>query len=81
MAGSGRKQTDCFRLAKPGTRRSARRIVVFAITPVGIPAEELPHGGLDLQGRIELPDEPQDVMSIVRFAEAVELRPGTVGKG
>lgn len=54
---------------------------MFAITPVGIPAEELPHGGLDLQGRIELPDEPQDVMSIVRFAEAVELRPGTVGKG
>ena len=70
----------CFRLAKPGSRRSARRIVVFAITPMVILAEELLHGGLDLQGRIEIHDEPQDVTSIVCFAEAVELRPRKIGK-
>lgn len=48
---------------------------MFAITPMVILAEELLHGGLDLQGRIEIPKKPQDVMSIVRLAEAVELRP------
>ena len=53
---------------------------MFAITPMVILAEELLHGGLDLQGRIEIHDEPQDVTSIVCFAEAVELRPRTVGK-
>ena len=37
-------------------------------------AEEVRQGMLDLRGRIEIAGDTQQILSIVRFAEAVDLR-------
>jgi hypothetical protein len=44
-------------------------------------SQEVRVGLLDLEGRVEIADEGGTVLGIVRFPEAVEIRPPAEGSG
>jgi hypothetical protein len=53
---------------------AARELAMTSIRD--ILAAEAKEGSIDLRGRIEIADENQEVLAVVRFPEAVELHLG-----